>query len=114
MGTETATLARAAELVDRPIERDGRGRRVVVCDYGQAWLEVRPAHLFDERGVTVALYGPEGRYLSTKSFTMDRLRQIIRWVTRLALKPDALRKNGKVERLVWDYNSAVFDRETRS
>ena len=92
MPAEAVTLRRVAALTGCPIVRDKNGRRRIVRHYPDHMvLEVRPSHIFDERGVTVTIYGLQDELVS-RPFSTKKFEQVWAWAERLAAKPQVFRR----------------------
>lgn len=91
---EAVTLGRVAALTGCPIVQDNNGRRRIVRHYpDDIMLEVRPSHIFDERGVTVTVHGSrDDDLVVSKPFSIERFEQVWAWAERLAARPQVLRR----------------------
>jgi hypothetical protein len=89
---KAVTLGRVAALTGCPIVQDKNGRRRIVRHYPDDMvLEVRPSHIFDERGVTVTVYGSRDDLVS-RPFSIEGFEQAWAWAERLAAKPQMFRR----------------------
>ncbi len=107
---DSVRLETVSEIAQEPIERDGEKREVVSQELSNGCrLVTRRAHLFDSRGVKLELYNSHGDrpFMSAEVFTTHRFRELVSWFSYLARRPDAMRSEGRLERLVRDYNSAL-------
>lgn len=107
---DAVCLEAVSEIADEPIKRDGDRRELVSKELVNGCrIEARRACLFDSRGVKLTLFDSRSSrpFMSAEVFTVRRFREMMSWFFYLARRPEAMRSEGRLERLVRDYNSAL-------
>lgn len=102
-------LEQAAEVIGQPVSRGEDGREVVEKHLGNGnRVEVRRLYLFDDRGLTMALFERDGSrpFISGRAFRADRFLSLLDWFTYLGNRPDALRSEERLNRATEEYHEA--------